>query len=92
MHCLWLTRKYPRPANSGELIYSEGLVSAFAEAGAEVVAVAHDNDEHPVANRPAEEEYVDRDRVRWVLGEPRLGGRLMSLFTRLPSDSYRLMK
>ena len=88
MRCLWLTRKHPRPANSGELIYSLGTISSFARAGAEVVAIAHDNEEAPVA--PGNGEYVDEDGVRWRLGQAGLGGRVMSLFTSLPSDSYRL--
>ena len=59
MNCLWLTRKYPRPANSGELIYSGGLLRAFVRAGAHVTAIAHDNDESPVGDGV---DCVPRDR------------------------------
>lgn len=90
MRCLWLTRKYPRPANSGELIYSDGLVSSFAETGVEVTAIAHDNDEQPVGDGSPASTYRDSHGVEWRLGTPTLGGRLGSLATRLPGDTYRL--
>ncbi|MEC5126435.1 glycosyltransferase [Verrucomicrobiales bacterium BCK34] len=90
MNCLWLTRKYPRPANSGELIYSNGLIRSFAKAGAKLTVLAHDNDEVPVGKGGSHSEYVDDDNVKWQLGTPDLGGRFTSLFTRYPSDSWRL--
>lgn len=90
MNCLWLTRKYPRPTNSGELIYSNGLIRSFAKTGAKLTVLAHDNDEVPVGEGGSSTEYVDDDNVRWRLGTPELGGRLTSLFTRYPSDSWRL--
>ncbi len=90
MKCLWLTRKYPRPANSGELIYSDGLLRSFAGSGAEIVAIAHDNDEAPVGDGSESSAYLDEDGVAWRLGSPALGSRLGSLLTRLPADSWRL--
>lgn len=90
MRCLWLTRKYPYPVNSGELIYSEGMISSFAEAGADLTVIAHDNDERPVGGGSESCRHTDDRGVEWRLGSPRLGGRLGSLATRLPSDSYRL--
>ena len=90
MKCLWLTRKYPRPANSGELIYSNGLIRAFAGTGVELTVVAHDNDESPVGNGSEASLHVDEDGVTWRLGSPGLGSRAMSLFTRFPADSWRL--
>lgn len=90
MNCLWLTRKYPRPTNSGELIYSNGLIRSFAKTGAKLTVLAHDNDEVPIGEGGAHTDYVDDDNVRWRLGTPELGGRLKSLFTRYPSDSWRL--
>ena len=90
MRCLWLTRKYPEPANSGELIYSGGLISSFADAGAELTVIAHDNAEQPVGSRPDGGSYRDGRGVNWRLGAPTLNGRAMSLLTSLPSDSYRL--
>ncbi|MEM6280284.1 MAG: hypothetical protein AAF733_12450, partial [Verrucomicrobiota bacterium] len=90
MNCLWLTRKYPRPSNSGELIYSNGLIRSFAATGVNLTVLAHDNDETPVGDGSSFSEHVDEDQVQWRLGSPRLGSRLGSLFTRYPSDSYRL--
>lgn len=90
MKCLWLTRKYPRPANSGELIYSDGLIRSFAAAGAEVTVLAHDNDEKPVGDGSDFSRHVDENEVDWRLGTPELGSRFGSLFTRYPSDSWRL--
>lgn len=90
MRCLWLTRKYPRPANSGELIYSDGLVSSFADTGVELTVIAHDNDERPVGDGSDASTYRDGQGVEWRLGSPVLGGRLGSLATRWPGDTYRL--
>ncbi len=90
MKCLWLTRKYPRPANSGELIYSNGLIRSFAGAGADLTVIAHDNDELPVGDGSEASLWVDADGVEWRLGRPGLGSRMMSLLTRFPADSWRL--
>tara|TARA_R110002096_G_scaffold33146_11_gene95905 strand:+ start:362 stop:1612 length:1251 start_codon:yes stop_codon:yes gene_type:complete len=90
MNCLWLTRKYPRPANSGELIYSNGLIKAFAGTGVSLTVIAHDNDENPVGDGSESSSFVDDDKVEWQLGSPILGGRFASLFTRYPSDTCRL--
>lgn len=90
MKCLWLTRKYPRPANSGELIYSNGLIRSFAGAGAELTVIAHDNDELPIGDGSEASTRIDADGVEWRLGRPGLGSRLMSLLTRFPADSWRL--
>ncbi|MBU6178172.1 MAG: glycosyltransferase [Verrucomicrobia bacterium] len=90
MKCLWLTRKYPRPTNSGELIYSNGLIRAFAKTGADLTVLAHDNEEAPIGDGSEASIYRDEDRVEWRLGSPALGSRLGSLFTRYPADSWRL--
>lgn len=90
MKCLWLTRKYPRPTNSGELIYSNGLIRSFAAAGIELTVIAHDNDERPVGGGSVSSTHIDEDKVEWRLGSPQLGSRLGSLLTSLPSDSFRL--
>ena len=81
MKVLWLTRKYPRPANSGELIYSNGLIRSFAATGAELTVIAHDNDELPIGSHGDESRYTDDDGVVWILGEPELGSRIASLLT-----------
>ena len=90
MKCLWLTRNYPRPTNSGELIYSNGLIRAVAGTGIDLTVLAHDNDEHPIGDGTQRSSYVDEDKVEWRLGSPELGSRAGSLFTRYPSDSWRL--
>jgi glycosyltransferase involved in cell wall biosynthesis len=90
MKCLWITRKYPRPTNSGELIYSNGLIRAFAKTGVDLTVLAHDNEEAPMGDGSEASVYRDEDRVEWRLGSPALGSRLGSLFTRYPADSWRL--
>ncbi len=90
MKCLWLTRKYPRPINSGELIYSDGLIRSFARTGVDLTVIAHDNEEAPVGDGGEDGVHRDEDGVEWRLGSPRLGSRLGSLFTPCPSDSWRL--
>lgn len=90
MKCLWLTRKYPRPTNSGELIYSNGLIRSFAKSGVDLTVLAHDNDEFPVGDGSESSSHIDEDEVEWRLGSPGLGSRLASLFTRYPGDSWRL--
>ena len=90
MKCLWLTRKYPRPVNSGELIYSDGLIRSFAKTGVDLTVIAHDNDENPVGSGAEYSEFCDEHGVAWRLGRPDLGGRLQSLLTRYPSDAWRL--
>ncbi|MAS93451.1 MAG: hypothetical protein CMO55_09690 [Verrucomicrobiales bacterium] len=90
MKCLWLTRKYPRPTNSGELIYSNGLIRSFAAQPVDLTVIAHDNDEVPVGNGSTNSQYKDQDGVEWLLGTPRLGSRLGSLVSRFPSDTWRL--
>jgi len=90
MKCLWLTRKYPRPVNSGELIYSDGLIRSFAATGADLTVIAHDNDEVPVGTDSNETRFCDSQGVKWRLGSPNLGGRIGSLFSKYPSDAWRL--
>jgi len=90
MKCLWLTRKYPRPTNSGELIYSDGLIRAFAATDVDLTVIAHDNDEQPVGDLSETSIYHDEDGVEWRLGTPKLGSRMASLFTKYPSDTWRL--
>ncbi len=90
MKCLWLTRKYPRPANSGELIYSDGMIRSFARAGAALTVIAHDNDELPVGDGSQSSRFADEDGVAWRLGSPRLGSRAGSLLSLWPADSWRL--
>ena len=39
MRCLWVTRQIPIPADSGELIYSKGLIESLARAGADLTVL-----------------------------------------------------
>ena len=89
MKCLWLTRKYPRPVNSGELIYSDGLIRSFAATGVDLTVIAHDNDEKPVGSGGEQSTFQDEQGVNWRLGSPELGGRFQSLFTKYPGDAWR---
>ncbi|WP_367874360.1 glycosyltransferase [Luteolibacter sp. Populi] len=81
MRCLWITRQDPRPANSGELIYSLGLLrSLAAQPGVEITVLAHratraDGEEPPIT---------------WDLHGSIPNGRLKSLLSALPGDAYRL--
>lgn len=81
MRCLWITRQDPRPADSGELIYSLGLLrSLAAQPGMEITVLAHH------AARPCE----GLPSVKWELHGTIPGGRLKSLASMLPGDAYRL--
>lgn len=89
MKCLWLTRKFPRPSNSGELIYSDGLIRSLSATGVSLTVIAHDNDESPVGSG-SYSQFWDEQGIEWRLGNPELGDRWPSLFTRYPSDAWRL--
>jgi len=81
MRCLWITRQDPRPANSGELIYTLGLLESLAaQPGMEITVLAH----KPAA--PCE----GGPPVRWALHGAIPNGRLKSLLSALPGDAFRL--
>jgi glycosyltransferase involved in cell wall biosynthesis len=67
VRCLWITRIDPRPADAGELIYSNRMMDAFAKSGAEVTAVCLARPGSPRSDGAIE------DGVRWsvVPGENR---------------------
>ena len=82
MHLLWLTRKYPDPPDSGELIYSSGLIRSTAAAGAAITVFCR-------GDRRAD--FTDNEPVRWQTISPAEPRRpLRSLLSALPSDSCRL--
>jgi glycosyltransferase involved in cell wall biosynthesis len=84
LQCLWITRQDPRPANSGELIYSWGLLSSLAETGeCDITVLAHEAPWLGVAE-------LAQECIRWVVegGVPR--SRIGSIFSQLPSDAWRL--
>ena len=81
MRCLWITRQDPRPADSGELIYTLGLLrSLAAQPRIEITVLAHK------AAKPTE----GGPSVRWELHGTIPSGRLKSLPAKLPGDAYRL--
>jgi len=89
MNCLWLTRQDPRPADSGELIYSLGLIRSLAAAGAELTVLCHAPDSAIVPLERTEAAGDDHE-IRWKFVARRLRPRFLSLFSRLPSDAFRL--
>lgn len=82
MRCLWLTRQYPLPANSGELIYSLGLLTSLAQHGAQLTALCYAQENLPATAGDALFAAVQ-------LGNMPARG-LGSLMSPLPSDAYRL--
>lgn len=81
MRCLWITRQDPRPADSGELIYTLGLLRSLAvRPGIEITVLAHK------AARPSDGDA----NLHWELHGTIPSGRLKSLPAKLPGDAYRL--
>jgi glycosyltransferase involved in cell wall biosynthesis len=81
MRCLWITRQDPRPADSGELIYTLGLLRSLAtQPGMEITVLAHQ------AAKPTE----GGPPVHWELHGTIPSGRLKSLPAKLPGDAFRL--
>jgi glycosyltransferase involved in cell wall biosynthesis len=81
MRCLWITRQDPRAADSGELIYTLGLLRSLAvQPGVEITVLAH----------KATKATEDGPAVRWELHGTIPSGRLKSLPAKLPGDAYRL--
>lgn len=84
MHCLWLTRQDPRPADSGELIYSRGLLHALSEHGAvDVTVLAHRAPLGPP-------DSTCPGRISYRIGGTVPDKSLRSLLSGLPSDACRL--
>ena len=81
MRCLWITRQDPRPANSGELIYTLGLLESLA---------AQPRMEITVLGHKAMKSSDGGPAVAWELHGSIPGGRLKSLLSALPGDAYRL--
>lgn len=81
MRCLWITRQDPRPADSGELIYTLGLLESLAACpGVEITVLAHE------PARPCD----GGPRLAWQLHGSIPSGRLKSLSSLLPADAFRL--
>ena len=84
MKCLWLTRQYPLPADSGELIYSLGLVKSLAAQAVDVTLLCYGRD-HAHAPTPVAEPFAE---VKLAGPMPPRG--VGSLLSYLPSDAYRM--
>jgi glycosyltransferase involved in cell wall biosynthesis len=84
MRLLWLTRDYPYPVDSGQTLYTQGLVNALAAVGAMVTAVTY-----PSRNASFEElANLTRHGVEWIIvPRPRVPMAL-SLLSGLPKDAY----
>lgn len=63
MRCLWITRQDPRPADSGELIYSLGLLKSLAaRPGIEITVLAHHGPAKATARREERQPSADSRR------------------------------
>ena len=81
MRCLWITRQDPRPADSGELIYTLGLLGALAkQPGLEITVLAHRAGRETAGGPP----------VTWELHGTIPSSRFRSLASPLPADAFRL--
>ncbi|MBK1825428.1 glycosyltransferase [Haloferula rosea] len=78
---LWITRQDPRPADSGELIYTLGLIRALAATGEVRLTV--------LGHRAGDSES-DIEGVSWDLPSSIASKSPLSLLSRLPSDAHRL--
>jgi len=82
MRLLWITRQDPRAADSGELIYSQGLLKSLAtEPGIELQVLAHSAENSTSGSR---------DDIRWHLPGPTPPKRALGVISRLPGDADRL--
>jgi glycosyltransferase involved in cell wall biosynthesis len=82
MRCLWITRQDPRTADSGELIYSLGLLRSLAATGTVSLDV--------LTHQGGEVAADDSDPIRWSLTGPPPRKRLLGVLSHLPCDSDRL--
>jgi glycosyltransferase involved in cell wall biosynthesis len=81
MRCLWITRQDPRPADSGELIYTLGLLASLAaQPDIELTVLAHEAAKPCVGGPP----------VIWQLNGRIPASRFKSLASTLPADAFRL--
>lgn len=85
MHCLWITRQDPRPADSGELIYSGGLAAALAGTGVPITLVAH-----AAASSTGAVQRPTPDSLRVITTGPTPTRTVGDFLSRLPSDAARL--
>ena len=81
MHCLWITRQDPRAADSGDLIYTLGLLRALASTGrVKITVLTH------YGSRSSDE----LPEIHWEIVGSIPEKTPLSLLTKLPSDAHRL--
>lgn len=85
MRCLWLTRQDPFAANSGELIYSSGLMRALANSGASICMLGYS-----AADSANREETAIPQNVDLITAGPVPSRTIKNFLTSLPSDADRL--
>lgn len=85
MRCLWLTRQEPFAANSGELIYSSGLMRALAASGASICMLGYDANESSHVSDPS-----SLSNISFITTGPVPQRRMKNFFSKLPSDADRL--
>ncbi|MEP4078304.1 hypothetical protein [Haloferula sp.] len=81
MRCLWITRQDPRSADSGDLIYSLGLLRALA---------ATSRVKLTVLTHSGSETSHDSDDIAWDIQGRIPEKNPFSLLSRIPSDAHRL--
>ncbi|MCW1885820.1 glycosyltransferase [Luteolibacter flavescens] len=75
MRCLWITRQDPRPADSGELIYTLGLLKALAaQPGMDITVLAHHPNPRPCARGNAAtddpQRRLEQGKASYENGDP----------------------
>ena len=81
MHCLWITRQDPRSADSGDLIYTLGLLRSLAATGrVKITVLTHQGKTTP----------TESDDIVWDIQGPIPSKNPLSLLSGLPSDAHRL--
>jgi hypothetical protein len=82
IRCLWLTRQFPLPPNSGELIYTSGLIEALSSQGAQLNLLCYDRNDNT--------DLSFSESIRAVKCGPIPPRGMRSILSMLPSDAQRL--
>ena len=82
VHFLWLTLCDPNPRTNGQFIYSGGLISAVAKAGAQLTVLG-------LAREPSDREAHAEDGIEWCLAADESVHALRRLASRFPSSALR---
>jgi glycosyltransferase involved in cell wall biosynthesis len=82
---VWIGRVVPFPQDSGDRVYTYGLVRSLVEAGAEVTYLGMETSENNLKHRcPA-----DGTPIRWLTAHGRASSNLRSLFSSEPLSATR---